>query len=114
MNNLYRIKRNSVFKKVYSKGKYFAEKYLVLYILRNDEQYSIVGYSVSKKVGNAVVRNRIKRLMKENFRKIFDDIKPGYYLVFTARVGSSDASYYDIEKCMINAIKRAKLFKSRC
>ncbi len=111
MNNLYRIRKNSVFKKVYAKKKFYAEKYLVLYILKNNEQYNIVGYSVSKKVGNAVVRNRVKRLLKENYRKLASDIKPGHYLVFTARIGSGDAGYHDIESCMVNALKRARLFK---
>ncbi len=111
MNNPYGIKKNKEFKKVYKKGRYFAEKYLVLYILANKEDYNKVGYSVSKKVGNAVRRNRIKRLMKENYRRIYHELKHGYYLVFTARVASKDASYHDIKNCMIKALNRAKLLK---
>lgn len=111
MNNPYRIKKNWIFRQVYSKGRYFAEQYLVLYILKNNEQYNKIGFSVSKKIGNSVVRNRVKRLMRENFRKISNGVKPGYYIIFTARVGSKEANYYDIERCMKRAIKRAKLFK---
>lgn len=110
MKKIYRIKKSRLFKKVYTNGRYFAEKYLVLYILKNNEEHNKVGYSVSKKVGNSVVRNRVKRLMRENFRKIYDEIKPGYYIVFTARAGSKDATYYDIENSMERALKRAKLF----
>lgn len=106
-----RIKKNYLFKKVYTNGRYYAEKSLVLYILKNDDDINKVGYSVSKKIGNSVKRNRVKRLMKENFRKLSEDIKTGYFIVFTARVKSSEADYYDIEKEMINAIKRARLFK---
>lgn len=106
-----RIKKNYIFKKVYTNGRYYAEKSLVLYILKNDDDMNKVGYSVSKKIGNSVKRNRVKRLMKENFRKLSEDIKTGYFIVFTARVKSSEADYYDIEKEMINAIKRARLFK---
>lgn len=106
-----RIKKNYIFKKVYTNGRYYAEKSLVLYILKNDDDINKVGYSVSKKIGNSVKRNRVKRLMKENFRKLSEDIKTGYFIVFTARVKSSEADYYDIEKEMINAIKRARLFK---
>lgn len=111
MEKPYKIKKSRIFKKVYTNGRYYAEKYLVLYILKNIEEHNMIGYSVSKKVGNSVVRNRIKRLMKENFRKVSIDIKPGYYIIFTARIGSKDATYHDIEKSMKNALKRAKLFK---
>ncbi len=107
------IRKNKVFKKVYEKGRYFAEEYLVLYILKNDELSNKVGYSVSKKIGNSVVRNRVKRLMKENFRKICDDLKTGYYIVFCARVKSRNADYYGIENSMKKALKRAKLIKQK-
>lgn len=106
-----KIKKNRVFKRVYNRGKYYAEEYLVLYLLKNGDINNSVGYSVSKKVGNSVVRNRVKRLMKENYRRISEGLKTGYYIVFTARVKSKNADFYDIEKSMIRSLKRAKLFK---
>lgn len=111
MSNPDRIKKNFIFKKVYTKGRYFAEDYLVLYVLKNNELSNKVGYSVSKKVGNSVIRNRVKRLMKENFRQVCKDLKTGYYLVFTARIKSKDANYYDIKNSMKRALNRARLFK---
>lgn len=113
MSNPDRIKKNYMFKKVYKEGRYFAEEYLVLYVLKNDELYNKIGYSVSKKVGNSVVRNRVKRLMRENFRKINKDLKTGYYMVFTARIKSKDANYYDIENSMKRALNRGKLLKRK-
>lgn len=113
MSNPDRIKKNYIFKKVYKEGRYFAEEYLVLYVLKNDELYNKIGYSVSKKVGNSVVRNRVKRLMRENFRKINKDLKTGYYMVFTARIKSKDANYYDIENSMKRALNRGKLLKRK-
>ena len=111
MDKQSKIRKNRVFKRVYSRGKYYAEEYLVLYLLKNGDINNSVGYSVSKKVGNSVVRNRVKRLMKENYRRISEGLKTGYYIVFTARVKSKNADFYDIEKSMIRSLKRAKLFK---
>lgn len=111
MKTLQALKKNYQFKKVYSEGRYYAEKYIVLYIIRNNSEVNHVGFSVSKKVGNSVIRNRVKRLMKENFRKENNKLKIGYDIIFTARVGSSEATYYDIEKCMISTFKRAKLYR---
>ncbi len=111
MEKPYKIKKSRLFKKVYTMGRYFAEKYTVLYILKNKEEYNMVGYSVSKKVGNSVIRNRVKRLMRENFRRVSGDIKPGHYIVFTARISCKDANYYDIKESMERALKRAKLYK---
>jgi len=104
------LRKNYQFKKVYKEGRYYAEKYLVMYIIKNYTSDNIVGFSVSKKVGKSVIRSRVKRLMKENYRHVNEQIKNGYDIVFTARAGSDAATYYDFERCMISAMKRAKLF----
>ena len=60
--------KNQQFKSVYENGKAFGNRLLVMYVLKNDEDYNRIGISVSKKVGNSVVRHRIKRLIKESLR----------------------------------------------
>ncbi|MGL5640747.1 MAG: ribonuclease P protein component [Paraclostridium sp.] len=104
------IKKDSDFRKVYKHGKSFANKYLVMYILDNKSDFNRVGFSVSKKVGKATIRNKIRRRIRESFRLNCDEyIKNGYDLVFIARVASKDAEYEDIEKSVKGLIKKAKL-----
>ena len=70
------LKKYGDFQRVYQKGKSYANKYLVMYILRQDTQRNRIGISVSKKVGNSVVRHRITRLIRESYRlneNKFDD-----------------------------------------
>ena len=108
--NVYRLKKNAEFRAVYRKGKSFSNNLLVLYIYRNKKGINRLGISVSKKVGKSVIRNRIKRLIKENFRLNIEDIKVGYDLVFIARNLSNGKSYIEIENSMKNLIKKAGLY----
>ena len=112
MTTLHKLKKNYQFKKVYNEGKYYVEKFVVMYIISNDSNFNRVGFSVSKKVGKSVVRNKIKRRMKEAYRKFADTAKLGYDIVFTARAGSGSADYSMIENNIISILKRAKLKKS--
>ncbi|MFZ5353899.1 MAG: ribonuclease P protein component [Bacillota bacterium] len=111
MGALLKIKRNSQFKKIYGEGRYYAEEFLVVYILKNSSEYNKVGFSVSKKVGKAVVRNRVKRLMKESYRTFSENLKTGNDIVITARAKSSDAKFADILKNMESAFVRARILK---
>ena len=62
------LKRNSDFQRVYREGKSYANHYLVLYVLQNQTERNRLGISVSKKVGNSVVRHRMARLIRESYR----------------------------------------------
>ncbi len=112
MTTLHKLKKNYEFKKVYDEKKYFVEKYIVMYLSMNNSTLNRVGFSVSKKIGNSVVRNRVKRLMKEAFRQVSVNMKHGYDMVFTARVGSAAADFKQIERNMSSIIKKAKLIRS--
>ena len=89
---IYKLRKNTEFRLVYRRGKSYANKLLVLYVFNNkknineeNELYNKVGISVSKKVGNSVVRSRSKRLIYESYRLNVKDIKTGYDFVFVAR-----------------------------
>jgi len=109
MAALEKLKKNYEFKRVYTEGRYYAEKYIVMYLLKNNSDVNRVGFSVSKKVGKSVVRNRLRRYMKEVYRHISGSVKQGFDIVFTGRVGSAEADYKAIKKNMLSAMERAKL-----
>lgn len=107
------IRNTKQFNQVYKKGKSIVNKHLVLYYLKNQTAENLVGFSVSKKVGNAVTRNRVKRLMKEVYRLNETSLKKGYDYVFVARVRSKDASFKEVEKAMKSCFKNSQLLKEK-
>ena len=111
-NETERLRKDSDFRRVYKHGKSFANRYLVMYIMRNNLEYNRVGISVSKKVGKSIVRNTVKRRIRESFRLDVDQkIKSGYDIVFIARVAISDVQYNEINKSMNHLVNNFKLFK---
>lgn len=108
---IYKVRKNIEFRAVYRRGKSFSNNLLVLYTYRNKKNINRVGVSVSKKVGKSVVRNRVKRLIKENFRLNSENLKVGYDLVFIARSASNDKSYKEISDSVKNLFKKAGLYK---
>lgn len=114
---IYRLKKNFEFKIIYRRGKSFANDLLVMYILRNKKNkdknlniYNKLGVSVSKKVGNSVVRSRSKRLISESFRLNDEFITKGYDFIFIARNPIKDKNFVDVERSMINLLKKAGLY----
>lgn len=102
------IKMERHFSYVYKKGKSFANKKLVIYYIRNNENKLKIGISISKKVGKAVVRNRLRRLIKENIR-LNGNIKTGYSIIFLARVGSDDLDYHTMSSSINHVLKKCNL-----
>ena len=107
------IKKNHQFSAVYNKGKSYANKYLVLYILPNKVQRNFFGISVSKKLGNSVNRNRIRRLIKECFRGYAHDIKKGYNIVAIARIGATEANFAQIKKSLTGLLLKHGLLQKQ-
>ncbi|MBR5231208.1 MAG: ribonuclease P protein component [Clostridia bacterium] len=108
MQKAFRIRKNKQFHYVYRKGKGAGGREMGLMYVRAGKLQ--VGFSVSKKVGNAVTRNRVKRRMRECFRLQMDQLKSGFY-VFTARPDAANASYYQLEKTMNGLLRRQKLYR---
>ena len=106
------LKKTEDFKKVYDEKNSYATKNIVLYILKNVEMESNrLGISVSKKVGNSVVRHKLKRLMREVFRKNMDSISDRYDFVVVFRVGSHKMSFLELNDDFLKLCKRHGIVK---
>lgn len=103
------IKENSDFKRLYYRGKSVVKKRLVLYYRKNRYSFTRLGITVSPKIGCAVTRNRVRRLLKENYR-LSEGISQGYDLVLVARTSSAKASFHEIGKDLEGALKESGLF----
>ncbi|MGD9677750.1 MAG: ribonuclease P protein component [Vulcanibacillus sp.] len=112
MQRKYRLKKRKDFKRIYIRGKSYSNRELVVYIFNNYtvEEYRI-GISVSKKIGNAVLRNRIKRLIKEVLHNKLKQIKikKNIDLIIIARKPIIDMKYKDIERSIIDLLKKSDL-----
>ncbi|MEA4816099.1 MAG: ribonuclease P protein component [Lachnospiraceae bacterium] len=107
------LKKSFQFRYVYSRGKSLANKYLVLYVIKNGKKENRLGISVSKKVGKSVVRSRVTRLIKESYRLFENNVKNGYDIVFIARISSKDADFADINKALKSLIKKQELYEKK-
>ncbi|TAH71510.1 MAG: ribonuclease P protein component [Anaerolineaceae bacterium] len=99
------IKKNEIFREIYSTGKSYANKNLVMYMKRNNTQENRLGISVSKKVGNSVIRHRITRLVRESYRLNEDSILEGLDIVVVARIGAKGKNYCEIESSLLHLMK---------
>lgn len=97
------LKSNRDFKNVYNRKKSFANRYLVMYVLENGSEKNRLGISVSKKVGNSVVRHRVTRLIRESYRTHEDMFHSGFDIIVVARVSAKDAGYAEIESALVHA-----------
>lgn len=94
------LKKNSDFRTVYSRGTSAANKYLVMYVKRNDLGKNRVGISVSKKVGNSVVRHRLTRLIREAYRLRETDFSKGFDVVVIARAAAKGNTQDKISRAL--------------
>ena len=104
------LKRNCDFQNVYRNGKSYANKYLVMYVMENNSERNRLGISVSKKVGNSVVRHHLTRLIRESYRLQEEHFQCGFDLVVIARAGAKERSYHDIESALIHLGKLHNIY----
>lgn len=105
------LKSNIDFQRVYKNGKSYANKYLVMYVLENDQNKNRLGISVSKRVGNSVVRHHITRLIRESYRLHENIFNSGLDIVVIARNSAASVSYYEIESALLHLAKLHQILK---
>ena len=111
MNFSESLKKNRQFQFVYKNGKSYANKYLVMYVKENGTERNRIGISVSKKVGNSVVRHRITRLVRESYRLQEAMFNSGLDIVIVARAGAASVDYFEIEKALLHLGKLHHIIK---
>ncbi|NRG43374.1 ribonuclease P protein component [Bacillus sp. CRN 9] len=110
MKKEFRVKKNKEFQEAFKRGKSFANRQFVVYSLQKDEQSHFrIGLSVSKKIGNAVMRNQIKRYIRQAFHELNADLKQNYDFIIIARKPTADMDFFEIKKSLIHVLKLSKV-----
>ncbi|MCR5611771.1 MAG: ribonuclease P protein component [Clostridiales bacterium] len=109
MKRCYSLKRNKEFHRVFRRGKSVGSHLLVLVHLSSRGTDRKIGLAVSKKIGSAVVRNRVKRRLREAVTPLLPEMHPGCRLIFIARTPIKDASFKEIESTVRRLMAKAGL-----
>ena len=96
------LKKSKDFQNVYNKGNSYANRLLVMYVLENHTDKNRLGISVSKKVGNSVIRHHVTRLIRESYRLHEDMFNSGLDIVVIARVNARNAGYHEVESAILH------------
>ena len=108
------LKKNRDFQQVYREGTSYANKHLVMYVRENWLNKNRIGISVSKKVGNSVVRHHLTRLIREGYHLQEEYFHIGYDVVIIARVNSKDCAYHEIERAIYHLGKLHRIVERKC
>ncbi|MEG1889411.1 MAG: ribonuclease P protein component [Lachnospiraceae bacterium] len=96
------LKKNRDFQKVYDHGISYANKYLVMFVFQNQTDRNRLGISVSKKVGNSVIRHHITRLVRESYRLHEEMFNSGLDIVVISRVAAKNIGYHEVESALLH------------
>lgn len=105
------IKKNSDFQSIYRTAKSYANRQLVMYVRRTDDTGRRIGISVSKKVGNSVVRHHLTRLIRESFRLNQEALETGLDIVVVARAAAKESEYKTIERAFLHLCGLHNIFR---
>ncbi len=106
------LKKNQDFQFVYRNGKSYGNRYLVLYVLRNDTHRNRLGISISKKIGNSVVRHHLARLIRESYRLHEEEFVEGLDMIVVARPGAKGRNFFEIESALLHLAGKQNIKKS--
>src|SRR3954464_659525 len=112
MKKEFRIKKNNDFQAAFKKGRSFANRQFVVYSLEKEGQdFFRIGLSVSKKIGNAVTRNRVKRYVRQSILELHDLVSPGNDYVIIARKPTAEMDFFEVKKSLTHVLKVGKVLK---
>ena len=110
MERFQSLKKSEDFGRVYRQGRSYGNRLLVMYILeRGQNPEGRIGISVSKRVGNSVIRHRVKRQLREIFRLNISSIKSGSDIVAVAKKSAAESSYQELESAVFHLVRRLQL-----
>ncbi len=108
-----KLRRTADFDRAYSEGKRIVSSSLVLFFFHSPSEKTRLGVSVSKKIGKAVVRNRVKRLLRETFRLNKHELRKGYDILLVARRGVERLKFREVEAAVVDLFRRGGLLVER-
>ena len=106
------LKNRPEFNRVFKNGRSYANRLLVMYICKNDLNRNRLGISVSKKVGNSVVRHRTTRLIRESYRLSVNMFNSGLDIVVIARTGIKEAGFFEVRDALLHLAKLHRIIKT--
>ena len=112
LNKTVKLNKNGDFRRAYSRGKSFVDPALVTYVTKNRAGICRIGITATKKIGNAVTRNRSKRVIRAAYSGLKDSVKSGGYdLVFVARSRTAKMKSYEVEQVMLRHLRKSGLIE---
>ncbi|MFD0826766.1 ribonuclease P protein component [Neobacillus sp. M.A.Huq-85] len=109
-----RVKKNKEFQEAFQKGFSFANRQFVVYSLKKEGQENFrIGLSVSKKIGNAVTRNQIKRYIRQAIFELKDQLHAENDYIIIARKPAAEMDFFEVKKSLTHVLKVGKVLKKR-
>lgn len=103
------LRKNNSFQAVYRTGKSYANRSMVLYVLPNDGDNRKIGFAAGKRLGNAVIRNRVKRLLREAYRLNQHKLSAGFDLILVGRQAMVKSRYNNVARAFLDLCNKARI-----